>query len=145
MNFDDELVSAWAELDPPPRASITEHNCDECEEIAEFFADKAWADCADVAALRYHNDALYLFAPSAYHYYLPAFIRATLLDPKAADLIPETIVSTLAHEFGNASRGRLELFSLPQRVVLALFLRALPALGLAEEEDVNTLAEVLHE
>lgn len=139
MNLDDELRSAWASVSPPPRSAITEHDCAECIEIQDFFAGKSWTELTEVASLRYHHEALHLFAPSAYHYYLPAFIRATFADPQAADLIPDAIVSTIRLEFGAASRGRLELFSSTQRAVLARFLRALPSL----DEDLITMAELL--
>jgi hypothetical protein len=143
VKFGDELSSAWSGVTRPRVSAITEHDCLECNEIRDFFGGKLWADFADVAALLYHCDALHLFAPSAYHYYLPAFIRATLLDPQTADRIPDTILNTIEVEFGNEARGRLELFSSPQRAVIARFLRALPALDIAEAEDVATLADLL--
>jgi len=143
VNLDEELLSAWSSLVPPPRWAITEHVCFECEEIQDFFAGRPWTEFDDIPALRYHSDALHLFAPLAFVYYLPAFIRATLRDSKSADLIPDTIVRTIELEFGNASRGRLELLTSSQRAVLAHFLRALPQFDLAFPEDVTTLAELL--
>lgn len=132
-------------VSPPPRSAITDHVCDECEEITEFFRGKPWTDFDDVTALRYHSDALFLFAPAAYHYYLPAFIRATLRDEKAADLIPDVIFSTIRVEFGNSSRGRLELFSLAQRKLIAQFLNTIEvAIDAAEAEEIAAVADLLN-
>jgi hypothetical protein len=146
VNLDEELVSAWATVAPPTRSAITEHDCAECDEISDFFAGELWTDLDDVAALRYHCDALHLFAASAYHYYLPAFIRAAFVDPHTADRIPDTIVYTLRLEFGDASRERLELFSSSQRAALASALRTFLTRDYfcAEDiEDVSTMADLL--
>lgn len=115
MNLDDDLREAWQGVTPPPLDQITSHECPECDEIAAFFGGRPWSDFVDVDALRYNECALALFAPVAFHYYLPAFIRATLDDPVRADLIPGSIVSSLGLEFGPAGRERLRWFTPAQR------------------------------
>ncbi len=62
-------------------------HCGECAEISEAFRGKQWSELHDVKFLRYHESALSLFKPAAFHYYLPAFIRGALLDPESADII----------------------------------------------------------
>ncbi len=143
MNFDEALFDAWAGLTPPTPSAITQHHCEECDEIRDFLSGNAWTELVDVVALRDHYDALHLVTPPAYHYYLPAFMRAAYSAPDRAGSIPNTIVSTIELEFGSASRGVLALFSAKQRSVLAHFLRALPTLNLLPQEDVATLAELL--
>ncbi|HEX6084064.1 MAG TPA: DUF6714 family protein [Thermoanaerobaculia bacterium] len=143
MNLDDELAVAWAGVVPPPQSSITAHDCDECAEVRTFFADKPWTDFVDVAALRYHYDALTLFTPRAFHYYLPAFIRATLAAPEEAALICSAIVSNVELELGVAARGMLQPFTPPQLAVVARFLRALPPLELADHDQMAVLAASL--
>lgn len=143
MNFDEELASAWHDASPPSPEFITPHRCDECDEIAAFFAGKAWVELVDVEKLRYHEAALSLFGGEAFHYYLPAFMRATLSDPLAADVIPDGIKSSIKLELGPASRGRLPLFTRQQRRMVARFLRMLPPLDLAEREEIEALAEIL--
>jgi len=137
--LEDRLVSAWSGFEPPPLDRITTHKCSECDEIADYFGGTVWYDLTDINALRYHEVALALFAPEAFHYYLPAFMRATLRDPSGADVIPEGIMSSLELELNSRSL-RLELFTAEQRRVVAQFLRALPELQVAETDDVEILA-----
>lgn len=62
----------------PGDHNITIHplGLDEC--IEDYFRGKAWQECT-IGGLRLHvMDALGLFTPQGYHYYLPAFLIATL-------------------------------------------------------------------
>src|SRR5690348_8846814 len=74
--------------------------------------------------LRYHAMALYMFTAEAHRYYLPAFMKATLEDPEAADVIPKNILFHFA-EFENAFWSeRVRVLSPLQREVVGDFLRA---------------------
>lgn len=75
MDFDAELIAAWTGVAIPARSDITSHRCPECDDIADFFEGKSWEDLVDIEALRFHFEALTLFASPAFHYYLPAFMQ----------------------------------------------------------------------
>jgi hypothetical protein len=143
VNIDDDLFDAWADETPPERQSITSHSCLECDDIARVFSGTKWSELADVEFLRYNRESLTLFAPPAFHYYQPAFMRATLSDPIGADLIPDVITWNVQRELGNEPRGWLPLFTPKQRNLLARFLRMLPALGIVEEDEIGSLPEML--
>ena len=142
MDLDADLIAAWAGVAVPARSEITSHHCPECDDIADFFEGKSWQALTDIEALRAHFEALILFAPAAFHYYLPAFMRATLRDSIAATLMPEYIRSTLERKF---AEDDLRLFSPTQLRVVARFLRMLRPLGIDDEllSGAETLAGVL--
>jgi uncharacterized protein DUF6714 len=143
MNIDDDLFEAWGDAEPPAPENITSHSCIECDEITKVFAGRKWHELADVELLRYNGESLTLFAPVAFHYYLPAFMRATLDDPVGADLIPDIITWNVQRELGKQPRGWLPLFTKQQRRLLARFLRMLPSLQIIEEGEVAGLPETL--
>ncbi|HEY0144403.1 MAG TPA: DUF6714 family protein [Thermoanaerobaculia bacterium] len=146
MDIEDDLLNAWSTETAPPRDQIASHQCEECFEITAFFGGRPWTDFTDVQTLRYHECALALFTPVAFHYYLPAFMHATLADPIGADVIADSVVSSIRQEFGPADRDRLRLFTPAQRAVVSRFLLALPTVRQcdAEElEELETLAELL--
>lgn len=131
-----EIIIAWSDVKAPPSDCITVHRCDECDEIAQFFDAKRWQDLTDVEQLRYNEAALTLFTPDAFHYYLPAFMLATLHDPAEADVIPDGIRS-------NIKRERVGSFNPAQRDAVLRFLRALPMLQIADVEDVEKAIRAL--
>src|ERR1700741_4292626 len=143
MVFAEQLAVAWADVDAPQHQDLTIHRCQECDEIAAYFAGKPWQELTNVNELRYHADALFLFSNAAFHYYLPAFMCATLDNPDAADLIPDKIVFTFESEFGASSRNRLELFSPRQLKLVGEFFTILAERGIEDLHDVQTVAELL--
>lgn len=143
MTFDKRLSAAWSDVSAPTVDKIAEHHCEECDEIAEYFGGQPWQQFASITELRYHSDALALFSNVAFHYYLPAFMIATLRDAVAADVIPDNIVYSFRCELGQAARGRLELFSQTQRAVVAEFLEMLYENGDFEDDEVLTVASLL--
>lgn len=67
----------------------------EASETHEKFCGRHWRDLS-FADLRGESAALSFFTPEAFRFFLPAFIRISLLDPEAADLIPDAILWSLA-------------------------------------------------
>lgn len=84
-----QIEQAFTNTSYPPEVKITncKWNCPECTEITEAFHGKHWSSLTDVAALRYNSAALSLFTPEAFRFYLPAYLRAALTDPRTADII----------------------------------------------------------
>lgn len=62
--------------------------CYECAEMAEFFADKSWAD---LSARELFENGKYdvLFTVEAYCYLLPAYLSTALTDPHELDVCLE--------------------------------------------------------
>src|SRR5664279_4835008 len=122
MTFGEQVIAAWAHVPPPEEASITDHRCEECDEITAYFAGKSWKEITNLDDLSYHADALFLFSNVAFHYYLPAYMLAALENPDAVGVVPDNIGSSFRAEFGAASRDRLVLFDSRQRILVGEFL-----------------------
>lgn len=144
MTFEQRIVVAWSGIQPPTVSKITDHRCLECDEIAEYFGGRSWQQFTNVKELRYHSDALALFSKEAFHYYLPAFMTATVEDAVAADVIRDGISLSFICEFGQAARGRLELFNQSQRNVVAEFLETLCAGNAADDQLLAVVSLLRH-
>lgn len=88
----DELIAlieqAFADtVYPGDDKIINGSHCEECAGIAEAFIGKRWSSLTDVKFLRRYESALNLMYSEAFRYYLPAFMRAAVIDPKTADVI----------------------------------------------------------
>jgi len=46
--FRDRLVAAWSDSPVPVITEITTHRCLECDEIAEYFGGRPWAQFTNV-------------------------------------------------------------------------------------------------
>ena len=77
---DYEKINAVFSVVPyPGDYNITIHPLGLDEEIEEYFRGTIWKG-HPAEKLRYHKDALGLFSPEGYHYFLPAFLILTLQD-----------------------------------------------------------------
>ena len=94
----------------------------ECAQIRAKFAGRHWRELG-IDDLEGEADALAFFTPEAFDFYLPAFIRAAVLHPIRADLIPDAIVGAV----GGWRRRRWS----PER--RAALLRAARRQGIPEE------------
>jgi hypothetical protein len=140
----ERLIAAWAHLFPPEEAGITDHRCEECDEITAYFAGKSWKEVTNPDDLGYHADALFLFSNVAFHYYLPAYMFATLENPDAVGVVPDNIASIFRAEFGVASRDRIALFDSRQRILVGEFLETLlPELCEEDRNDVRTISALM--
>ena len=93
------------------------------EGATEYFLGKRW-DSLDVANLRFHAIALYMFTPETHRYCLPAFMTATVKHPQEADVIPQNILFHFARFEEPFWAERIRVLSSPQREAVASFLRA---------------------
>ena len=144
MVFSERLVAAWADVPIPEATAITDHRCEECDEVTAHFAGRSWQEVMNIDDLRDHADALFLFSNAAFHYYLPAYVCATLENPEAVGVVPDNIASNFRQEFGVASRDRLTMFDTRQRVLIGEFLEMLlPELCEADQEDIRTVSALL--
>ena len=69
--------------------------CDDCAEMAAYFADKRWTDVGASELFRYGKYDV-LFTVEAYCYFLPAYLSAGLTDPKELDVC----IEHLEYRFG---------------------------------------------
>lgn len=90
MRKDDVIAlieQAFADTVYPDDGLIDADHCPECAEIYAAFRGKQWESFTDVRLLREHYLALSSLYPASFRYYLPAFMRAALVDPETADVI----------------------------------------------------------
>lgn len=93
-----QLDEAFGHLPIPSAGRLIRDDCLyglEASEIHEKFRGRHWRDL-NVGDLLGEADSLAYFTPEAFRFFLPAFIRISLLDPEAADLIPDAILWSLA-------------------------------------------------
>lgn len=91
-----ELEVAFGKLPVPGDEDIVYDNSGshaECEGIRRLFSGRRWQDLTPLN-LYGQAEALF-FTPRAFRFFLPAFVRASLLDPERADLIPDAILASL--------------------------------------------------
>lgn len=95
----------------------------------EFSGYENWLDVPRKLLLQ-ERDALPLFEPQGFRFYLPAYMLFTIEDYDGADMIPESIVHSLTlpdagTELYEFVRERLVLFSEEQRKAVLHFLEYL--------------------
>ena len=64
-----------------------------------------------------------MFTPRAHQYYLPAFMVASLKEPREADVIPDNIIGHFASHEDPFWWERIRLFTPAQCDVIAMFIR----------------------
>ena len=62
--------------------------------VYKAFKGKHWRDIS-IDTLRYHYDDFFLMTSEAYRFYLPAYMRATILEYDQAENIPGSVVFSL--------------------------------------------------
>ena len=79
MSLKETIKAAFAGVPYPGDNNITRcpYHCKPCQEISDYFKQKGW-EGHSVEDLRDHHTALSLFTPEAFHYFLPAFMLASL-------------------------------------------------------------------
>jgi hypothetical protein len=66
----------------------------ECREIESAFKGKDWRDVS-VEMVRDHKDALPLFTPAAFRYYLPAYMIGCVESPREVDVALDSVLFNL--------------------------------------------------
>ena len=101
----------------------------ECAEIAKDFRGKDWREIP-LETLRYHSDSLFFFTPKAYHFYLPAYLMASILSYREADIISSNVVYSLTYHEEKGTKmdrfiERTNCFSSTQQLAIRSFLEFL--------------------
>jgi len=69
--------------------------CDECSEIAAFFAGKRWSQVT-AGEYRLHESATSLMTQGAFNYFVPGWMTVSILDRDTADVIPDNLLHMMA-------------------------------------------------
>jgi hypothetical protein len=142
MSLRETIKEAFADVPYPGDKNITRcpYHCKPCEEISEYFKGKGW-EGHSVEDLRDHHTALSLFTPEAFHYFLPAYMLASIESYDKTDILPDSI--RFHFEFNLDHRDhflvRLSKFSEAQRNAIVEFLRYMESKGAGSSEDAIAL------
>lgn len=108
---------------------INAGHCPECADIYEAFRGRSWESLTDVRFLRLNEAALALMYPEAFRYYLPAFMRAAVVDPKTADVIPHGLeFNLMPHHSASSEKfiARISGFTPQQKQAIKAYLKFEP-------------------
>lgn len=89
-----EIEGAFANVEYPGDEKLvydTSGKHLECVEVADALRGKNWRELS-VEELRYSPSNLHFMTPEAVHYYLPAYLRASMLSYDEAGAVPETLL-----------------------------------------------------
>jgi hypothetical protein len=109
------------------------------EGATEYFSGKSWKGL-EAQWLRYHEAAMYMFTPRAHQYYLPAFMLASLQEPREADVIPDNIIGHFASYEDPFWWERIRVFTPAQCDVIAAFIRTVADSGHEPKQIEQALA-----
>lgn len=147
MSLKETIKHAFADVEYPGDNNITRcpYHCGPCQEIADYFKGKT-CEGHSVEDLRDHHTALSLFTPEAFHFFLPAFMLASIESYNNTDILPDSI--RFHFDFNLEHRDhflvRLTNFSQEQREVIIEYLRFMEAKGAGSSEDaIGLLKEAL--
>jgi hypothetical protein len=127
----------------------------ECDEIVANFQGKTWRELS-AETIQYHADSLPLLTPSAFRYYLPAYMM-TSLEPPSASFHPEDVMCFVLlslvppewHEDRAYFMARARQFSPKERHAIARYLKLIAERKEAEwggdvpESQRNELARAI--
>jgi hypothetical protein len=72
-----EIVAAFADARRPDEDDIIVHDCDDCQALRGAFAPLRWDEVPD-PVIETHASSLPLFSPTAFAYFLPAYLLYAL-------------------------------------------------------------------
>lgn len=93
-----QLEEAFGDLPVPAEDELVYDNSGdhfECNQISARFRGRHWRDLT-IEDVTEEPDALAFLTTEAFRFFLPAFIRVSLLEPERADRIPTHVLSSLA-------------------------------------------------
>ena len=86
-----KIYEAFSSVPYPGDDQLIEHLCDECFRLRDDFKGKKPIDI-DTDTISYHFDSLPLFSAEAKRYYLPAYLRESILNP--GDSVTDFLILT---------------------------------------------------
>ena len=145
MSLKQTIEAAFADVPYPGDHNITRcpYNCSECRRIAAYFKGKPGKGCTTEELKDYHV-ALSLFTPEAFHFFLPAFMLASMDVYEKGDVIPDAI--RFHFESSQEMQGhfavRMSKFSTAQRHAIIAYLVLMEQKGAGSSEHaIGMLSE----
>ena len=120
----DLIDSAFGNLPVPAPESVGEsRDPGEIEECNAFFRGRHWQEIP-LSEVPQEGSFLYHLQPEAFRFYLPAFMRAVVLDYQRLDTLPDDLVSVLTNRGDERSFNvrAFRLFSPGQKAAVRRFL-----------------------
>ena len=119
----DAVAHAFPVSPIPREHQIISHHCDECFRVRDDFAGRRWPEVPR-PVIEYHSDSLPLFAPAAFHYYLPAYLSSALCRDRApGHILLDMVIYSLCPDTDDWWRNRFSAFSPVQLRASAGWLR----------------------
>jgi hypothetical protein len=139
------IEQAFVGVPQPADDNITRcpYHCSECQRIAGLFKGKT-SGSFSVEELRTVHVALSLFTPEAFHYFLPAFMLASVDSYEKGDVIPDAI--RFHFEYSHEAQGhfplRMSKLSPAQRKAIIEYLVFMEGKGAGSSEHaIGMLSE----
>jgi hypothetical protein len=128
----EDIIAAFADAQRPTEDDIVVHECDECRALEAAFAPLTW-DAVPDSVIEAHASELPLFSPTAFAYFLPAYLLYTLahFTPRA-DAAEHTVYALTPNDPPNVDmadwhRERFKPFTQAQVTVAERFLELVEA------------------
>ena len=140
----ERILASFPMGEPPSSEQITSHACEECADVTTAFSGVKWWS-ADPALIDDSVDALPLFTPAAYRYYLPAFLLRALEPFDPDNLVAQFSVYTLnGHANDDWYRKRIEQFTPDEHAAIVAFLRYVRDDSRFEEFRTDAVSALRH-
>ncbi len=110
--------------------------------LQHFFTGKEWREL-DAVALRRYDASMHYFTPSAFRYFLPAFMLAELDDPEKADILGDYVVYQFEEPPPLGLKDfsqRIEQFSENEKEAILMFLNYMQSKYGGFEQQVSYAA-----
>ena len=119
------ILKTFPKIPPPGFDEITDHRCDECNDVRDvFFGIKWWEADDDFIGDNFGNHPL--FTHKSYHYYLPAFLIQSLRRFKTYNDVVRFVIYSLSPsdriDKTAFMKDRKSFFSEEQRDVIVSYL-----------------------
>jgi len=140
-SFSEELLKAFPETASAP-AKVTDKDSVEAIQIQNYFAGKLWTEIDWDWLNKYIGDpsaCLFFMTQEAYIYYLPCYMKVSLLEYDAADVMPYTLLnifSRFAKDHEDSFCNKLQMLTYKQRKVVATFLQLLSKEYQIKNQDI---------
>lgn len=126
MELVDEIARVFSAVPRPAPDEILHPDCRDPVPVAPFLDWSSWQEIPQQVLCR-HYDAMSFFSPSAFRFFLPAFMTATLeLFRRSNDFVSDATVYEL-NPHSDYARSRYLLFTPEECQVIAEFLELMVA------------------
>jgi hypothetical protein len=125
-----QIEIAFREEQYPGDDHLTQGSSMEAVEVGDFLRGRSWQDLR-LAELARNHASLFFMTPEALHYYIAAFLIASVRDYNDSDQVPSSLLSLLNpfalndSDYRSRFRQRYDLFNSSQKDAIRAFLEYL--------------------